>query len=81
MDPTVRLDKREQREPASARLTARPRPAGHGSSDWAFGAAAALIAVVLVLSVVHLLPQLRNPFATTTIDRSSPVRPEVDQRA
>ncbi|MGN6795689.1 MAG: DUF4230 domain-containing protein, partial [Streptosporangiaceae bacterium] len=34
---------------------------------------AVLIAVVLVLSVVHLLPQLRNPFAETTIDRSSPV--------
>jgi hypothetical protein len=26
-----------------------------------------------VLSAVHLLPQLRNPFATTTTDRSGPV--------
>ena len=31
------------------------------------------IAAVLVLSAVHLLPQLRNPFAETTTDRSQPV--------
>jgi Protein of unknown function (DUF4230) len=40
------------------------------------GVAAAVIVVivgVLVLSAVHLLPQLRNPFAQTTIDRSQPV--------
>jgi Protein of unknown function (DUF4230) len=36
------------------------------------GAAAALVLVVLVLSAVHLLPQLRNPFAQTTTDRSQP---------
>src|SRR5215469_13504434 len=35
-------------------------------------AAAALVLVVLVLSAVHLLPQLRNPFAQTTTDRSQP---------
>jgi hypothetical protein len=39
--------------------------------------AAATIVVVLVgllvLSAVHLLPQLRNPFAETTTDRSQPV--------
>jgi hypothetical protein len=36
------------------------------------GAVAALVVVVLVLSAVHLLPQLRNPFAQTTTDRSQP---------
>jgi hypothetical protein len=36
-------------------------------------AIAAVIAVLLVASAVHLLPQLRNPFATTTTDRSGPV--------
>ncbi len=36
-------------------------------------AAAAVIAGVLVLSAVHLLPQLRNPFAETTTERSQPV--------
>jgi hypothetical protein len=36
-------------------------------------AIAVLIAGVLVLSAVHLLPQLRNPFAETTTDRSGPV--------
>jgi hypothetical protein len=36
-------------------------------------AIAAVIAGLLVLSAVHLLPQLRNPFATTTTDRSGPV--------
>jgi hypothetical protein len=40
------------------------------------GLAAAVLAVVaalIVLSAVHLLPQLRNPFAETTTDRSGPV--------
>ncbi len=36
-------------------------------------AIAAVIAALLVLSAVHLLPQLRNPFAETTTDRSGPV--------
>jgi hypothetical protein len=36
-------------------------------------AIAAVLAGLLVLSAVHLLPQLRNPFATTTTDRSGPV--------
>ena len=36
-------------------------------------AAAVVLAGVLVLSAVHLLPQLRNPFAETTTDRSQPV--------
>jgi hypothetical protein len=40
------------------------------------GLAAAILAVIaalLVLSAVHLLPQLRNPFAETTTVRSGPV--------
>jgi hypothetical protein len=36
-------------------------------------AIAVVIAGLLVLSAVRLLPQLRNPFATTTTDRSGPV--------
>ena len=36
-------------------------------------AVAAVIAALLVLSAVHLLPQLRNPFAETTTERSGPV--------
>jgi hypothetical protein len=36
-------------------------------------AIAAVIAALIVLSAVHLLPQLRNPFAETTTDRSGPV--------
>jgi hypothetical protein len=36
-------------------------------------AIAAVAVAVVVLSAVHLLPQLRNPFATTTTDRSGPV--------
>ena len=36
-------------------------------------ALAVLIAAVLVLSAVHVLPQLRNPFHETTTDRNGPV--------
>jgi len=36
-------------------------------------AVTAVIAGLIVLSAVHLLPQLRNPFAETTTDRSGPV--------
>ena len=35
-------------------------------------AVAAVLVIVVVLSAVHLLPQLRNPFATTTTDRAGP---------
>jgi hypothetical protein len=72
MDPTVRMDQREQakRQPAA-------RPPRRGRIGRAIGLvvaiAAAIVAVVLVLSTVHLLPQLRNPFKETTTDRSSPV--------
>src|SRR6201996_7388656 len=37
------------------------------------GLIAGLVVLALVLSAVHLLPQLRNPFAETTTDRSQPV--------
>ena len=33
---------------------------------------AGLVVLALVLAAVHLLPQLRNPFAETTTDRSQP---------
>ena len=36
-------------------------------------AVAGVIALLIVLSAVHLLPQLRNPFTTTTTQRSGPV--------
>ena len=51
-------------------------PGGHGLAGRLAGLAAAVAAViagVLILSAVHLLPQLRNPFQETTTDRSQPV--------
>jgi hypothetical protein len=36
-------------------------------------AVAGVLVILVVLSAVHLLPQLRNPFAETTTDRSQPV--------
>ncbi|HKB30214.1 MAG TPA: DUF4230 domain-containing protein [Streptosporangiaceae bacterium] len=33
---------------------------------------AAVVVLVLVLAAAHILPQLRNPFGETTIDRSQP---------
>ena len=39
----------------------------------AAGAVAGMVVLVLVLSSVHLLPQLRNPFAETTTITSQPV--------
>jgi hypothetical protein len=49
---------------------------GSGIAARIAGLAAAIAVVIvlaLVLSAVHLLPQLRNPFAETTTDRSQPV--------
>jgi hypothetical protein len=49
---------------------------GEGLAGRLVGLAAAVGAVLaglLVLSAVHLLPQLRNPFAESTTDRSPPV--------
>jgi Protein of unknown function (DUF4230) len=51
-------------------------PGGRGWAGRLAGLAAAVGAVlvlVVVLSAVHLLPQLRNPFGETTTDRSGPV--------
>jgi uncharacterized protein DUF4230 len=47
-----------------------PRVPGTGRVG---GLVAAIIAVIVVLSAVHLLPQLRNPFAQTTTVRGEPV--------
>ena len=44
-----------------------------GRLGTAIAAMVAVVLLVLVLSAIHLLPQLRNPFATTTTDRSQPV--------
>jgi hypothetical protein len=39
---------------------------------WVIGALVLLVVLVVVLSAARLLPQLRNPFAETTTDRSQP---------
>src|SRR5271170_7661964 len=44
-----------------------------GSLAGIVGAVAAVLVLIVVLSAVHLLPQLRNPFAQTTTVRSEPV--------
>ena len=52
------------------------RVSGGGWGSRLVGLAAALAAILvglLVLSAVHLLPQLRNPFAETTTERNGPV--------
>jgi hypothetical protein len=87
MDPdrtgTVRTDSRNQTIPlktaprqrsliARVRRIGRLRQIGRLATLVAV-IAAAVIAILLVLSTVHLLPQFRNPFAETTVDRSSPV--------
>jgi Protein of unknown function (DUF4230) len=53
-------------------MARRPR-VGMGSLAGIVGAVAAVAVLVLILSAVHLLPQLRNPFAETTTVRSEPV--------
>jgi hypothetical protein len=50
-----------------------PRVPGTGSLAGIVGAVAAVLVLLVVLSAVHLLPQLRNPFAETTTVRSEPV--------
>jgi Protein of unknown function (DUF4230) len=44
-----------------------------GSLAGLAGAIAAVVVLIVVLSAVHLLPQLRNPFAETTTETSQPV--------
>jgi Protein of unknown function (DUF4230) len=51
-------------------------PRRNGLAGRVVAAAAAIVVILVglvVLSAVHLLPQLRNPFAETTTDRSQPV--------
>ena len=50
-----------------------PRLPGTGRLGGMVTAIVAVIVLVVVLSAVHLLPQLRNPFAETTTVRSQPV--------
>jgi hypothetical protein len=50
-----------------------PRMPRVGSLAGIVGAVAAVLVLIVVLSAVHLLPQLRNPFAQTTTVRSQPV--------
>jgi hypothetical protein len=50
-----------------------PRMPRVGSLAGIVGAVAAVLVLIVVLSAVHLLPQLRNPFAETTTVRSQPV--------
>src|SRR5258708_24131397 len=80
MDPdstgTVRTDRHERASQLDAALRrhglmGRTRRMGRVTALAAV-IAAAVIAIVLALSTVHLLPQFRNPFAETTVDRSSP---------
>ncbi|HEX9065193.1 MAG TPA: DUF4230 domain-containing protein [Streptosporangiaceae bacterium] len=83
---SVRTDRTQHTEPLG-RFGGERQAAGTGAGSsgrpwrpWRIGRLAGLIAViaavvialVLALSTVHLLPQLRNPFAETTTDRSSP---------
>lgn len=56
-----------QRRPRRPRLLPR-----FGSLGTLAGVVASLIVLVLVLSAIHLLPQLRNPFAQTTTVSTQP---------
>src|SRR6202167_388575 len=59
-------------QPREVRITM-PRLPGTGRLGGIVAAIIAVIVLVVVLSAVHLLPQLRNPFAQTTTVRSQPV--------
>jgi hypothetical protein len=50
-----------------------PRVPGTGRLGGIVAALIAVVVLIVVLSAVHLLPQLRNPFAQTTTVRSEPV--------
>jgi hypothetical protein len=63
---------REKREPREPRITM-PRVPGTRWLGKIVAAVVAVIVLLVVLSAVHLLPQLRNPFAETTTVRSQPV--------
>src|SRR5258706_5284131 len=72
-DKTDGQERASQQNPALRRhgLMGRTRRMGRVTALVAV-IAAAVIAIVLVLSTAHLLPQFRNPFAESTVDRSSP---------
>lgn len=63
---------REKGQPRKLRITM-PRVPGTGRVGGLVAAIVAVIVLVVALSAVHLLPQLRNPFAQTTTVRSEPV--------
>jgi hypothetical protein len=62
----------ERRVPREVRI-AIPRLPGTGRIGGLVTAIVAAIVLIVVLSAVHLLPQLRNPFGETTTVRSQPV--------
>ena len=62
----------EKGQPREVRII-RPRVPGTGRLGGIVAAIIAVVVLVVVLSAVHLLPQLRNPFAQTTTVRSQPV--------
>src|SRR5580704_15196905 len=62
----------QRREPREVRIMM-PRLPGTGRAGGIVAAIVAVIVLIVVLSAVHLLPQLRNPFAETTTVRSQPV--------
>src|SRR6202042_2070781 len=62
----------QRREPREVRIMM-PRLPGTGRAGGIVAAIVAVLVLILVLSAVHLLPQLRNPFAETTTVRSQPV--------
>jgi hypothetical protein len=71
----VKLARPETDRPETAQEVRKtmPRLPRVGSLAGIVGAIAAVLVLIVVLSAVHLLPQLRNPFAQTTTVRSEPV--------
>jgi hypothetical protein len=65
-------EERDKGRPREVRITM-PRVPGTGRLGGIVAAIIAVVVLVVVLSAVHLLPQLRNPFAQTTTVRSQPV--------
>jgi len=63
---------REKREPRELRI-AMPRVPGTGWLGKILATVVGVIVLVVLLSAVHLLPQLRNPFSQTTTVTSQPV--------
>jgi Protein of unknown function (DUF4230) len=70
--PETAREAQDKGRPREVRITM-PRVPGTGRLGGIVAAIIAVIVLVVVLSAVHLLPQLRNPFAQTTTVRSQPV--------